>query len=306
MEQVTTRSGRRLAFDVTGARNGYPVFLMHGTPGSRNGPKPRGIVLHRLGLKLICYDRPGYGGSDRQPERSVQDAAHDVVTIADSLGLDQFAMVGRSGGGPHALACAAALPNRVSRTATLVSLAPMNIDSDELNWFQGMNEQNAHAHAPAELDTSSSLAGIRAWAERARENPKEFIALLTTQLSERDKRVTEDVVLRRLLTETYAEALRQGPVGWIDDVLAFHRPWGVDLSRISTPVLLWHGAEDTFSPVGHTRWLGAKIPRAEVQIDSGIGHFGAIEVLPRILAWVVDGLAKARSPGTPIVRPATP
>jgi pimeloyl-ACP methyl ester carboxylesterase len=114
------------------------------------------------------------------------------------------------------------------------------------------------------------------------------------------------VVLRRLLTETYAEALRQGPAGWIDDVLAFRRPWGVDLAKISSPVLLWHGAEDTFSPVGHTRWLGAHIPRAEVQIDSGIGHFGAIEVLPRVLAWVADGLARPerRPVAQPVPEPA--
>ena len=98
---------RLLTIDVSGAPDGAPVFLLHGTPGSRNGPKPRSSVLYRLGVRLICYDRPGYGGSSRVPDRRVADAARDVEMIADKLKLGRFAVVGRSGGGPHALACSA-------------------------------------------------------------------------------------------------------------------------------------------------------------------------------------------------------
>src|ERR1039457_6640174 len=101
-------SGRRkLSVETLGAPEGKPVFLLHGTPGSRYGPRPRGIILYRLGIRLITYDRPGYSGSDRNRGRSVADAADDVAAIADALGIDRFSVVGRSGGGPHALACAA-------------------------------------------------------------------------------------------------------------------------------------------------------------------------------------------------------
>jgi pimeloyl-ACP methyl ester carboxylesterase len=104
--------------------------------------------------------------------------------------------------------------------------------------------------------------------------------------------VVGDVVLRRLLLGTYAEALRQGAAGWIDDVLAFRKPWEIELSNITSRVRLWHGEDDQFSPVDHTRWLSHHIPQAqvEVQIQSGISHFGAVEILPEILSWVADGL----------------
>src|SRR5579863_97564 len=124
MQEMSAPDGRRLAVDSWGATDGKPIFLLHGTPGSRNGPKPRASVLYRLGVRLISYDRPGYGGSERQKGRKVADAAWDVLAIADSLGIKKFGVVGRSGGGPHALACAALLGDRVTAVAALVSAAP--------------------------------------------------------------------------------------------------------------------------------------------------------------------------------------
>lgn len=291
IEYATTDDGRRLAVDVTGAPDGYPVFLLHGTPGSRYGPKPRGIVLYRLGLQLICYDRPGYGGSDRDEGRTVHAAASDVATIADKMGIDRFAVVGRSGGGPHALACAAVMPERVSSTAVLVSLAPS--DAVGLDWYHGMSQQNVQEYRAADVDVQALLTNLASNAEQAQRDPRRFIGLIESELSEPDKRVVGDVVLRRLLLDTYAEALRQGAAGWIDDVLAFRKPWAIELSKITSRVLLWHGQDDRFSPVDHTRWLGHHIPQAQVEVQSGIGHFGAVEVLPEILSWVADGLDEA-------------
>src|SRR5690606_26673026 len=120
---VVTPDGRRLAVEQRGRPDGHPVFLLHGTPGSRLGPRPRASVLYRLGIRLITFDRPGYGGSDRMRGRRVADVAADVACIADALGLGAFAVVGRSGGAPHALACAALMPDRVTRVAALVGLA---------------------------------------------------------------------------------------------------------------------------------------------------------------------------------------
>src|SRR3954468_19949030 len=97
--EVKTRDGRILTTSVTGPPDGWPVFLLHGTPGSRHGPKPRASVLYRRGIRLIAYDRPGYGGSTRHPGRQVADAAQDIAAIAAELAIDRFAVVGRSGGG---------------------------------------------------------------------------------------------------------------------------------------------------------------------------------------------------------------
>jgi pimeloyl-ACP methyl ester carboxylesterase len=295
IESVMTDDGRRLAVDVTGAPDGYPVFLLHGTPGSRNGPKPRGIVLYRLGLQLICYDRPGYGRSDRKEGRTVRDAAYDVALIADKMGIDRFAVVGRSGGGPHALACAAVLPERVSSTAVLVSLAPS--DAVGLDWYHGMGRQNVQEYGTADADVQALLTNIASRVEQAQRDPRRVIGLIESELSEPDKRVVGDVALRRLLLGTYAEALRQGAAGWIDDVLAFRKPWEIALSNITSRVRLWHGEDDRFSPVDHTRWLSHQIPHVELQIQAGIGHFGAVEVLPEILSWVADDIdGQALSP----------
>jgi pimeloyl-ACP methyl ester carboxylesterase len=135
-KRVRAVDGRQLTAETSGDPQGRPVFLLHGTPGSRLGPAPRGVMLYQQGVRLIAYDRPGYGSSDRLPHRNVADVVQDVVAIADALGVDRFAVVGRSGGGPHALACAALLPDRVTRAAALVSLAPRVADG--LDWFAGM------------------------------------------------------------------------------------------------------------------------------------------------------------------------
>jgi pimeloyl-ACP methyl ester carboxylesterase len=137
---VRSTDGRRVAVQMSGSPSGHPVFLMHGTPGSRIGPIPRSMVLHGLGVRLITFDRPGYGESDRQQFRQVADVVSDVEAIADALEIDRFAVLGRSGGGPHALACAALLPDRVTRAGILVSLAPWAADG--LDWFAGMSDSN--------------------------------------------------------------------------------------------------------------------------------------------------------------------
>ncbi|WP_346533673.1 alpha/beta hydrolase [Micromonospora sp. DPT] len=283
---------KRVAYEVTGAPDGFPVFLLHGTPGSRRGPKPRGIVLYRLGVRLIAYDRPGYGDSDRREGRDVADAARDVEAIADQLGLEHFAVAGRSGGGPHALACAAdgALRGRVTRVAALVSFAPA--DTTQLDWFAGMNSDNVRGFGgDGNRDTASVIEQIRRRAARAVEDPRFLLEELMVEMSAADRRAVNDVALRRLITDTYEEALRAGPYGWIDDVLALRRSWKFDLGAIDTavtPVRLWHGAEDTFAPASHARWLAGQIPGAEVEVQPGAAHFDAVEELPRMLRWLTD------------------
>jgi pimeloyl-ACP methyl ester carboxylesterase len=284
-EHVNARDGRGLRLECSGDPAGRPVFLLHGTPGSRIGPKPRASVLYRLGVRLICYDRPGYGGSDRQPDRRVADAAADIEAIADNLGIGTFALIGRSGGGPHALAAAALLPERVSRAVILVGLAPA--DAQELDWFGGMTDTNVHAYTAANVDRSRLVERLRLQADRARRDPESLVDVLRGQMTDPDLRVVDNIVIRRLLAEAYAEALRHSPYGWIDDVLALRSDWGFAPQRIEPPVLLWHGADDNFNPASHTRWLASRIPGAEARVQAQTAHFGAVQVLPEMLAWLV-------------------
>ena len=285
-QEVTTSDGRVLRFESTGAPSGSPVFLLHGTPGSRVGPKPRSSVLYRLGVRLICHDRPGYGGSDRHEKRTVADAAADLETIADHLGIDRFAVVGRSGGGPHALAAAALLPERVVRAAALVSIAP--VDAEGIDWFGGMTDENTQAYSTADEDEQKLVESLRLRADRGRRDPTGMLDALRLQMTEADLRVVHDLMIRKLLAENYSEALGPGPYGWIDDVLAFRRPWGFRLEDIRPPVRFWHGAQDNFAPASHTRWLAARVPHSELQVQSATAHFGAMEILPSMLSWLTS------------------
>ncbi|MCD0482108.1 alpha/beta fold hydrolase [Streptacidiphilus sp. ASG 303] len=280
---VRTPDGRALAAESRGDPEGSPVFLLHGTPGSRMGPAPRGAVLHRLGVRLVVFDRPGYGDSDRLPGRRVADAAADVAAVADALGLERFSVVGRSGGGPHALACAALLPDRVTRAGVLVSLAPRVAPG--LDWFAGMAESNVREYSAAAESAVRLASSLEQRSRLIRADPTVLVAALRTELPESDLRVVADAGIRAMLVRNYAEALRESADGWIDDALAFSGDWGFDPGAIRVPVLLWHGQDDVFSPAAHTRWLAERIPGSTVEIEPGAAHFGALPVLPRILGW---------------------
>jgi pimeloyl-ACP methyl ester carboxylesterase len=283
---VKTRDGRRLSVESPGDPDGKPVFLLHGTPGSRNGPRPRGIVLYRLGIRLISYDRPGYPGSDRKPERTVADAADDIRTIADYFGFERFSIVGRSGGAPHALACAALLNERVICAAVLGSLAPY--DAEGLSWNAGMADSNVRAYHHAEADLGALIATLNEQAGRVRHNSEGLLKLLWPELDGHDKEVIGDIALRRIIAQVHAEALSKTADGWIDDVVALSRPWDFKLSDIKAPVKLWSGSDDVFSPASHTEWLAKRIEKAELELELGKAHFGSVEKLPKILAWVAE------------------
>lgn len=286
-DSVLAAGGRRLSLQVFGDPDGSPIFLLHGTPGSRLGPRPRGVVLHRLGVRLIAFDRPGYGDSDRLAGRRVADVAADVAVIADAYGLDSFAVVGRSGGGPHALACAALLPHRTTRAAVLVGLAPHGADG--LDWFDGMAASNVLEFTTAAAGHDLISARLTSAAESIRADPASLIASLQAELPDPDRRVVADHGIRSMLVRNYAEALRISPYGWIDDVLAFSSHWGFDPATVAVPVLLWHGESDVFSPASHARWLADRIPGATVLVQAGAAHFGALDVLPDILRWLAAG-----------------
>ncbi|WP_441250731.1 alpha/beta fold hydrolase [Kitasatospora sp. McL0602] len=280
---VEAADGRTLAVDRLGDPKGRPVFLLHGTPGSRVGPLPRTSVLYRLGVLLISYDRPGYGGSTRLPGRRVASAAADVTTIADAFGVGDFAVLGRSGGGPHALACAALLPERVTRMAALVSLAPRNADG--LDWYGGMTASNIREYTDVERGIQHFGTSFRLRSQLIRDDPAALIRDLVPELPPTDRTLVTDYGIRRMLLNTFREAFRYGADGWIDDVLAFTSDWGFKVEDIDVPSRLWHGTDDQFSPVDHSRWLADRIPGADFYLEPGAAHFGALKVMAEALNW---------------------
>jgi pimeloyl-ACP methyl ester carboxylesterase len=282
---VRSKDGRQIAVQESGNPTGHPVFLLHGTPGSRIGPLPRQITLYKQGVRLVTFDRPGYGWSDRLQSRLVADVVPDVCAIADKLGIDRFAVLGRSGGGPHALACAAMLPDRVTRAGVLVTLAPWAADG--LDWFAGMTDSNVRDYATAASDPEVLTARLVRTAAKIRADPASHVLSLGPEMPEADRRVVSDAGIRALLALNFAEALRSSAGGWIDDALAFCAPWGFDLEEIRVPLLLWHGQDDVFSPVAHAHWLAGQIPTAMVSIRRATAHFGSLEVVPDVLSWLI-------------------
>ncbi|MFE2296239.1 alpha/beta fold hydrolase [Streptomyces sp. NPDC059452] len=298
-DRVRAADGRRLMVERLGDPRGRPVFLLHGTPGSRLGPAPRGMVLYQRHTQLITYDRPGYGGSDRHEGRRVGDVVEDVRAIADSLDLERFAVVGRSGGAPHALACAALMPERVTRTAALVGLAPR--DAAGLDWFDGMAASNVLAYSTATADPDGLAASFITRSAQIRQDPGRLLDDLRRELTDSDRAVVSDAGIRSMLLRNYREGLRTSAYGWIDDAIAFCTPWGFEPAGITGRVMIWHGEKDVFSPVGHSRWLAGQIPGATAVLEPAAAHFDALSVLPGVLNWLLDDRDRPDRPATAAV-----
>ncbi|GIH27947.1 alpha/beta hydrolase [Acrocarpospora phusangensis] len=271
--------------------------MFHGTPGGRLGPLPRDSLLYRLGIRLITYDRPGYGKSTRREGRRVADCVADVETIAAYLDIKRFAVVGRSGGGPHALACAALLPDRVSSVAAIVSLAPH--DADGLDWYQDMSASNQLKYKVASTDGREVVEErLTPEAMRIAEHPWKLIDSLYAEMPLADRRVLRDGALRTVIEKSYVEAVQQQAAGWADDVMAFVQPWGFEVSTIDCPTMLWHGMDDVFSPLTHTNWLKQRIRNSVVRREPRAAHFHALDALPDLLLWLTADGPEFASPPT--------
>jgi pimeloyl-ACP methyl ester carboxylesterase len=259
----------------------------HGTPSAGLAYGPHAALAREQGIRLIGYDRPGYGSSTRAPNRRVEDCVADVTEIADTLKLDAFAAWGISGGGPHALACAALCDDRLKAVASLAAVAPYGADG--LDWLAGMGEEN-HVEFGKALDGEESL---RAYCEPAAEamfnaKPDELVQLLDSLLGPEDKSVLTGRFAEYML-ECDHHGLEHGVSGWIDDDFAFVEPWGFEVEDISRPVLLLHGEDDRFVPVSHGRWLAARIPGVEARIDAADGHLTLFERrMHEVNAWLLS------------------
>ncbi|HTU02456.1 MAG TPA: alpha/beta hydrolase, partial [Candidatus Sulfotelmatobacter sp.] len=283
---LQTSDGRTLAYEQQGDPGGVPVFALHGTPGSRlSGLHPDPEKVRKWGLRLITYDRPGYGGSTRRHGRSVGDCVADIVTLAEELGLERFAVTGSSGGGPHALAAAARLPERVTRAECNVGPAPY--EAEGLDYFNGMDPENAKEVGWALAGEETLVPELEREAQKALDRLDVDPAALLSEfnLSEADRAVLAQEVMKQRMRISFIEAMTQGIAGWVDDDLAFVRPWGFEVAEIRVPVQVRYGAGDVLVPPGHGAWLAAHIPGATVLVDEVSGHISTPdERLDRIRA----------------------
>ena len=267
---LTTPDGRTLSVLESGDPYGRPVLVHAGMPNSRLIYGPFMELAERQGVRLISYDRPGYGRSTAQPGRSVAACCEDVRTIADALGIERWGVWGVSGGGPHALACAALLEDLVPAVAVLASLAPF--DAEGLDYYEGMGELNVEDIRLSIADPVAARAKCeRDRVEHIATEPEMMIDMVATLVSPVDA-----AALTGELAEYYVararDGLAQGSDGWWDDGVAVVTPWGFELSEIRTPVLLRHGREDRFVPFGHGEWLADHIPGVQAELSDDDGH----------------------------------
>jgi pimeloyl-ACP methyl ester carboxylesterase len=286
-QTVKAPDGRTVMFSEWGDPAGAPVFALHGTPGCRLARHPDDGLMRSTGARVITYDRPGYGGSDRMAGRRVVDCVPDVAAIADDLGLDRFAVWGGSGGGPHALAVAAVLPERVTRVLCVVGVAPYDALGED--WTRGMDPQNVREFGWAVAGEDRLVPELEAEDAKVRstvsDDPTAFLA--DFELSDSDRAVLGRRDLLAVLQETLLEQTRNGVWGWVDDDLAFVRPWGFEPATITVPTQVRYGRSDVLVPPGHGEWLGRTIPDADVVIND-LGHLGDPDAdLVSFHAWLL-------------------
>jgi pimeloyl-ACP methyl ester carboxylesterase len=287
MQTVPAADGRTLAIAECGDPDGFPVFLLHGTPGSRIAGQGDASVYADVGARVITYDRPGYGGSDRFRGRRVVDCIADVVAIADSLGIERFGVTGRSWGGPHSLAVAARLPKRVTRAACVAGVAPFDLPG--FDWFAGMDAVNIDEIGWA-LEGENVLARelermTTAWLKRLADDPSKAGEV---EFSEADRAVMANPKRQEMVRHMLNEAFRQGVCGYVDDALCLIQPWGFDVPEIRVPTRIDYGLTDVLVPRQHGEWLAHNVPNAEVVIDEQGGHFSAPNVVTERFGWLVQ------------------
>jgi pimeloyl-ACP methyl ester carboxylesterase len=291
---VEADAGRVLEVLVGGPEDALPLVFHTGTPSGLVWYPPLAEAATARGLRTVLYARPGYGGSTPQPGRLVADAAADVDKILERIGADEFVTAGWSGGGPHALACAALLPVRCLAAATIAGVAPS--DSPGLDWMAGMAEENHEEFRAALAGEADLTAFLDAAAGSLREiRAPEVAEGLGGLVSDADK-----AALGGEFADYLADALRAavtpGIDGWRDDDLAFTRDWGVSLEALghATPVAIWQGDQDRMVPGTHGAWLAANIPLARARIRPGEGHLTLM--INRVGEILDDLMTLARPP----------
>ncbi len=244
-------SGRRLCYADWGPTEGHPVFLLHGAPGSRLGVSRATLdVVGEFGGRLITYDRPGYGRSDREPGYRALDRVGDVARIADALGIGRFAVTGGSAGSVYSFAVAARLADRVTRILVDGVVAPL--DEVGLDEWERLQDPGTREY------TGVVRAGVE---------------VVTPYFEQLDVESCAGIADDDPMREAMLEPTRQGVGGWVDDEIALEAPWGFDIGGIGVPAAIWSNPRDTVTPPNHAEWVAARIPGAIlVSSPSAFGH----------------------------------
>jgi pimeloyl-ACP methyl ester carboxylesterase len=277
-QAFSLRGGRVLGYEEYGARDGEPCFYFHGHPGSRLEPRLAGEAAGEAGLRLIALDRPGYGLSDFQPGRTILDWARDVEAVADQLGLDRFAVLGSSGGGPYALACARELPRRVTKAGLISGVGPCDAPgaSAGMRWQNRVGFEWGARFPPLARLIMSSMG------RQVRRRPERVVDAIANAMAPVDAEIVRRPEVREVLAAAIAEAFRQGSRGAALDVVLLGRAWGFALEAVQPVVFLWQGERDVLVPPAMGHHLAAHLPSCHATFFPDAGHL-LLDDMPEIV-----------------------
>jgi pimeloyl-ACP methyl ester carboxylesterase len=269
--------------------DGPALVVHHGTPAAAGFFSPELESAKALGLRLIAYDRPGYARSTPRESRDVAQAVGDVAAILDELGIERFATYGISGGGPHALACAALLPDRCAGAASVAGVGPA--DAPDLDFMAGMGDGNIE-------EFGAAREGREQLDEHLRDQAGAILGATPDELSEAIRPHLSDLDAEALSGEFAAfllgivrRGLAPGLTGWLDDDYAFLGPWGFDVGAIAVPTLVWQGRWDLMVPPAHGAWLLEHVAGAEGEVFPDEGHLTlTLRRLGEVQAWLKERL----------------
>ena len=288
-DELILRDGRHLAYCTTGGPHSPSVIWFDGTPGSRLTTIFADQLGPRLELRVATFDRPGYGRSDPQPDRTVADVTADVAQLTEHLGWDQWLAVGYSGGAPHALACGALLADQVDAVVAIAAVAP----PDQLDdWATEAHRSARDTHRAVTGNRDASLQRIRQMRDTVAPDPIEgMLAAFGDGGSASDVNWLHEPSHRTMFDTSLREALRPGPHGWHDDEIALHQPWGFDLRDIDVPVHFLHGTADTIAPLSHARQMVTRIRHATLDEVPDVGHLAVLAHLDRFACVIATASA---------------
>ncbi|MEJ2732659.1 MAG: alpha/beta hydrolase [Anaerolineae bacterium] len=281
---VELSDGRRLAYSLFGAPQGRPAFYFHGTPGSRHEPSLGRDAATRHAVCIVALDHPGFGGSDYHSGRRLLDWPYDVLEAAQQLGLGRFGVVGASGGGPYALACAHAIPERLDFAAVMGSWAPVHgtrlaQDMAPLDRFFA----RLSGSLPLLFYAPFSLLALSV----TRLSPQSFFKTIDSSMSGPDRELIRDRAVADFYANDMKEAFRQGVRGPADDAILLYQDWGFNLEEIAIPVHVFHGQEDKFAPFSFAEYLHRTIPQTTLHAYPQAGHLFLYKLFDEVFEQVL-------------------
>jgi pimeloyl-ACP methyl ester carboxylesterase len=267
----TLADGRFLGGAEYGDPQGRPVFLFHGQPGNRLF-HPDEELTRQFGVRLIVPDRPGYGLSTYLPERRLLDWPYDTLAIADHLGIEQFEIIAFSGGGPYGLACAAKIPDRLTRVVVAAGAPPMHIPA-----LRRQMQPLARINYFLTRFTGAIFPAIfRIYWRQARKTPAGFIEIMRRQSPLADQKLIENPETYQMLLAVWQENLRVDSRGYVLDARLLMDDWGFQMSDVETPIELVWGAQDLNVPPSVMDYFSAQLPHSTQTLLPEAGHFAIL------------------------------